>query len=219
MPVFEIYNQTSGHSLGHFTADDADGALEVMANQAGYASLDDMRLEIGGAELVAVEVSACADCGQLGEARECYACGHVAVVVDCGHYPQPPVISAGRVDGSDPDNWYCEDCGTSTARAEAIDAIGDADDAETRWEAVSHACLLHDVPLLASDPFVQVAAAARDRGHADLADALIDAHCAQARDDRDEGADLGPRVCYGCGRAIDPHAGLSVVWCGSCGDK
>jgi len=100
---------------------------------------------------------------------------------------------------------------------EAVDAIGDADDAETRWDAVSRACALHLVPLLASDPYVQVAAAARDRGHADLADALTDAHCAQAREDRDEGADLGARVCYGCGQAIDPHAGLSVVWCGSCG--
>lgn len=27
-----------------------------------------------------------------------------------------------------------------------------------------------------------------------------------------------PRRCHGCGRAVDAHAGLSVVFCGRCGD-
>lgn len=31
-------------------------------------------------------------------------------------------------------------------------------------------------------------------------------------------ADPRHRTCYGCGRTIDPHAGLSVVFCGRCGD-
>lgn len=26
------------------------------------------------------------------------------------------------------------------------------------------------------------------------------------------------RRCHGCGRDIDPHAGVSVVFCGRCGD-
>lgn len=142
MAIYDVYNQGSGHSLGYYEADTADEALDAMARDAGYHSLTDMRLQTRLALLYAVEVSACLDCQTLGEVRECYQCGAVAVVIDCGHQPQPAAISAGRADGTDLDHWYCEDC------------------AETG----------------------------------------------------------GPRLCYGCGLDLDPHAGLSVVYCGRCGD-
>lgn len=35
---------------------------------------------------------------------------------------------------------------------------------------------------------------------------------------RDGPAEPKARTCYGCGRDLDPHAGLSVVYCGQCGE-
>lgn len=142
MTTYDIYNTSTGHSLGYYDGETPEVALDAMARDAGYDGTDDMRLQTGVSCLEAHEVSACADCQTLGETRECYACGKIAVIIDCGHQPQPAPISAGRADGTDLDNWYCEDC------------------AETG----------------------------------------------------------GPRVCYGCGVDLDPHAGLSVVYCGRCGD-
>lgn len=143
MRVFDVYHQGSGHSIGLYEAEDSDAALEAMARDAGYDDLTDMRLQTGLALLYAFEVDACVECQVRGEVRECYQCGKIATVIDCGHQPQPAVISAGRADGTDPDHWYCEDCGAGT----------------------------------------------------------------------DE------RTCYGCGADLDPHAGLSVVFCGACGDR
>jgi hypothetical protein len=107
---FDIYNQGSGHSLGQWEADTPESALENCAREAGYTDVDDMRLQTLG-ELVVTEVTGCADCGAEAETRECYQCGRIEQVIDCGHYAQPAVISAGREDGTDMDNWYCEDCG------------------------------------------------------------------------------------------------------------
>lgn len=109
--TFEVYNPNSGHTLGFYRATDAGDALDVMARDAGYSDYVDMCETVPDGDLRAVEVVACADCQTRGETRTCCRCGATATVIDCGHQPQPAVISAGRDDGSDMDHWYCGDCG------------------------------------------------------------------------------------------------------------
>jgi len=54
--------------------------------------------------------STCPHCGEAAKLRRCYVCGAEAWLVDCGHYPQPRPIAAGRADGSDLEHDYCEYC-------------------------------------------------------------------------------------------------------------
>ena len=109
----------------------------------------------------------------------------------------------------------------------AIDEITTADDRDSLWDAVSHACTLHYVPVLARDSYLDLASAARARGHGDLAAALTEAwirDCKWGQEDLEPDEPLlsgraPARVCYGCGQPLDQHAGLSVVYCGRCGDS
>jgi len=54
--------------------------------------------------------SACPHCGEPAKLRRCCVCGTEAWIIDCGHYPQPRPIAAGRADGSDLGRDYCEYC-------------------------------------------------------------------------------------------------------------
>lgn len=130
----------------------------------------------------------------------------------------------GRVNVEAAVTWMTERIGEM--QGEAIADILDADDAMSLWEAASKACALHQVPLASNPPYSETAITAREYGHADLADALVEAEAMQTRFERGAVADLeepllpGPvaRRCYGCDRPIDPRAGLAVVYCGRCGE-
>ena len=54
--------------------------------------------------------SCCPTCGEPAKLRRCCVCGTEAWIIDCGHYSQPRPIAAGRADGSDLQNDYCEYC-------------------------------------------------------------------------------------------------------------
>lgn len=56
------------------------------------------------------ENGACPDCGEPARRRTCAGCGFSAMVIDCGHMPQPRPISAGLYDGSRLDSDFCEAC-------------------------------------------------------------------------------------------------------------
>lgn len=104
--------------------------------------------------------------------------------------------------------WMADTC--DEIRAEALEAISDADDHEYAAEAAAEACALHLVPFAPTESFGMNAERARQAGFNELADALVDLG------DRVE--QVKARACYGCGCDLDPHAGLSVVYCGRCGD-
>ena len=53
---------------------------------------------------------ACARCGEPAILRTCHVCGIAARLIDCGHYPQPRPIAAGRADGMDGGHDYCLHC-------------------------------------------------------------------------------------------------------------
>ena len=52
----------------------------------------------------------CPICEEGAVLRTCSVCGKTRWTIDCGHYDQPRPIAAGRVDGSELHNDFCEDC-------------------------------------------------------------------------------------------------------------
>lgn len=62
--------------------------------------------------------SKCARCGATGRLHTCHACGARAVTVDCHHRTSPPPIAAGRSDGTDGHNDYCETCADAHSKTD-----------------------------------------------------------------------------------------------------
>lgn len=117
----------------------------------------------------------------------------------------------GCVDPDAAAEWMAERM--DEIRQEAVEAIADADDPDDQIEALTDAWRLHGLMGSVTDrPIQTLVAIARKHGHGNLADAILE-HI-DATDD-----ELTERTCYGCGADLDPHAGLSVVYCGACGDR
>lgn len=52
----------------------------------------------------------CSVCGAVAKLLRCDGCGVEALITNCGHMAQPRPIAAGRADGSEMGNVYCQDC-------------------------------------------------------------------------------------------------------------
>lgn len=57
----------------------------------------------------------CPACGERAVLRTCSVCGEQRWTIDCGHYSQPRPIAAGRANGSELHNDFCEDCAQEVA--------------------------------------------------------------------------------------------------------
>ena len=70
----------------------------------------------------------CTQCGTEAQERKCAACGTTAMITDCGHMAQPRPIAAGRIDGTDLQNDYCDSCAAATTSDDDEPDAPSADD-------------------------------------------------------------------------------------------